>query len=82
MAHDQNKQRFLAELSDLGRRYGLGLTGAQLYRLEREDFLFDYSLGNEATLVLGLGDSDSDARAGSGRNAKRSLDPDASAQIN
>ena len=57
-----NEEAYLRELSDLGRRHGLGLTGQiQLYLLEREDMAFDYSADAQGIVRLGLpGDADSD----------------------
>lgn len=66
-----NVSLFLRELSELGRKTGLGLAGEiKLFHLESDDYLFNYSLGDDVSLRLGFGDSNSDAGAGAGGNTK------------
>ena len=67
-----NTDDFLLELSQLGRKHGLGITGsAVLFVLERDDYAFDYSVDAESRLFLG--NPQSDAAAGSGRDAQGRL---------
>ncbi len=76
-----NADDFLSELSELCRKHSLGLAGTPLlFRMERDDFAFDYSLESDGSLVLGH--PNAYAGTGTGRDAKRGLDADASAQIN
>ncbi len=78
---NENLTAYLEELSDLGRKYGFGLAGdIQLYKIERDDFLFDYS--EDADRFLRLGNSNSDAGAGTGRDAQSCLDSDTSSHVN
>jgi hypothetical protein len=45
---------FLLALSNLGRFHGFGITGdASVYLLERDDYLFDYSVDSCSRLRLG-----------------------------
>lgn len=72
---------FLIEMSQLCRKHGLGLAGTPLvFKMEPEDYAFDYSLASDGSLVLG--EPDAYAGAGAGRNAQRRLDANAAAQIN
>jgi hypothetical protein len=49
---------FVRELSELGRKYGVGIGGTPtLFMLERDDYLFDYSLDANDALVLGFTES-------------------------
>ena len=48
-----DQERFLAELSDLGRKYGLGIAEGALFILEREDFEFDYGCDCDSIINLG-----------------------------
>lgn len=79
-----SEEAYLRDLSDLGRRYGVGLTGrTQLYQLEPEDMAFDYSADAEGFVRLGsTRDADCNAGAGTGRDAQRSFDASAAANIN
>lgn len=60
--------QFAFELSELGRKYGIGIAGSPtLYLLDRADYLFDYGVGNDSELRLG--DAQRDSAARSRRNA-------------
>lgn len=49
-----NLSRFMRELSDLSRKFKLGITGdATVYVMEQDDALFDYSLDAGSKLHLG-----------------------------
>ena len=57
-----DEMRFLSDLGDVCRRYGIGIgSGSPLFLMESDDLLFDYSINNEGDLILG----DSDGNAGS-----------------
>ena len=79
-----SEETYLRDLSDLGRRHGMGLTGGvQLYQLEPEDMVFDYSADAEGFVRLGSpGDADCDAGAGTGRDAQCGFDAGAGANVN
>jgi len=69
----ERADRFALELSDLGRRYGIGVGGSPvLFLLERDDYPFDYSVDGESRLQLG--DSEADTASKSGGDTKRRLD--------
>ncbi|MGO4670067.1 hypothetical protein [Bosea sp. 2RAB26] len=71
---------FLRDLSSLGRRYGFAFAGEpQIYRMEFDDFAFDYSLAGDSTLILG--NSYADAGARTGWDAERRLDAIAATQV-
>ncbi|APT30567.1 hypothetical protein MCBMB27_01276 [Methylobacterium phyllosphaerae] len=78
-----NEEAYLRELSDLGRRHGIGLTGrTQLYHLEPEDMAFDYSADAEGFVHLGLaGDANSDAGSGARRDTQGCLHASTAADI-
>lgn len=78
-----NEEAYLRELSDLGRRHGVGLTGrTQLYQLEREDMAFDYSADAEGFVRLGsTGNADGDAGSGAGRDTQGCLHASTAADI-
>jgi hypothetical protein len=70
------EEAYLRDLSDLGRRHGVGLTGqTQLYQLEPEDMAFDYSADAEGFVGLGLTrNADCDAKAKAGQVGGQALD--------
>lgn len=58
---------FLTELAEVGRKYGVGLTGDfQAFLMEPEDYLFDYSQSADGYVQLGglVGDANRDPGAG------------------
>jgi hypothetical protein len=64
----ERADQFAFELSELGRRYGVGLGGSPvLFQLERDDYGFDYSVDGQSRLRLG--NAEGNAASGSRRNA-------------
>ena len=74
---------YLHSLSELGRKFGIGLSGhIQLYQLASEDQFFDYSADVDGRVVLGsTWDADADTGARAGRDAQRCLNADAPTNV-
>lgn len=56
LASDEHRKAdaFVRELSDLGRKHGIGITGdSTLFLLEREDYQFDYTSDPNSKLYFG-----------------------------
>jgi hypothetical protein len=63
-ATQQRADQFASELSELGRRYGIGLGGdSVLFLLEAGDYWFDYSVDGQSRLSLGNTEGDPTSRA-------------------
>ena len=59
----QRADQFAFELSELGRKFGIGIAGTPtLYMLESDDYLFNYSVDDESQLRLGDAERDSATR--------------------
>src|SRR4051794_29790838 len=55
-ASDEHRRAdaFARDLSELGRKHGIGLTGeTTLYLFDQEDYLFDYSVAPDSKLHFG-----------------------------
>lgn len=80
---DDALEAFAKDLSRLCRTYGFGLDSAQVYEMERDDYLFDYSVDDCGKLLLGgsLGDANRDPRIGAGGNPEGRLKADGSSHI-
>lgn len=69
----QRTDQFGFELSELGRKHGIGIASSPaLILLDREDYLFDYSVGDESELRLG--DAQRDSATRSRRDAQSGFD--------
>lgn len=75
---------FVRGLSDLGRACGIALDGEmRAYLMERDDYLFDYSIDADGSVALGslLRDSDGDTGTGPRRDTESCFDAGAAPNI-